>query len=349
MKYILITILFTTVFVFGGCATGAGSGTSTGGVFKSVDSGRTFEAKNVIDEKRSLSRSDVLSIAIDPSDNNIVYVGTERDDIFVSTNGAESWQPISSRLSNITNIIINAFNTQTLYASGMFEKRGSVLKSDDSGKTWERVYVEPTDGTNITAMVVSPVNGDMVYIGTSGGTIARTMNSGKTWENLYHAEKSVNELLIDAGDVNTLYALVDGYDIVKSRDDGLTFESIRDMERDSETEEFYDGTLDSMTVSPSVSGVIVVGTNKGVFKSDNYGQSWVAIDVIASTIGIPIHAININPHNVNQLVYAAAKAVYTSIAGSWAITDTTSNRIVDVIEHDPISSSVVYLGLKKVK
>ena len=349
MKYTLLTILFVTIFVLTGC-TGAGSGNSVGGVLKSVDSGRTFEQKVTIDEDHSIARSDVLSIAVDPSNNNIVYIGTMSNDMYISRDAADSWAPLTSSLSNITNVAINPFNTQTIYASGMYDGRGSVVQSNDGGDTWERIYVEPSDGTNITAMVVSPINGKMVYIGTSGGTIARTLDAGKVWENLYHADDSVNKLLIDAGDVNTLYALVNNTDIIKSRNDGVTFESIRDMERDDElNEELYGGKLYSMTVSPSVSGVIVVGTDKGVFRSSDYGKSWVIVDVIASTIDIPIHAIDINPHNVNQLVYAAAKAVYTSIVDGWAITDTTTNRSVVVITHDPISSVVVYLGLKKVK
>ncbi len=341
-----MTILFLTVGVLAGCVNG-GSGSPTGGVFKSVDGGRLFEPRNTIDEDHTIAHSDVLSIAVDPSDNNKVYIGTKKDDFFVSTDGAQTWSKGSAQLKGIQNIVINPFNTQTIYMSGMYEGRGSVVRSVDGGTEWERVYVEPIDGTNITSMTVSPVNGDMIYIGTSGGTIARTLNAGESWENLYHAEKSVNELLIDAGDINTLYALIDGYDVVKSRDDGATFESIRDMERDYETEKLYEGTLYSMTVSPSVSGVVIVGTDSGVFRSDNYGQSWTPVDVIASTIGIPIHAIEINPHNANQLVYAAAKAVYTSVDDGWAITDTTSNRVVDVIAHDPVDSDVVYLGLRK--
>jgi len=348
MKYTLMTILFVTVFILAGC-TGTESGSSVGGVLKSADGGRTFEQRVTIDADQSIARSDVLSIAVNPSNNNIVYIGTMSNDMYVSHDAADSWESITSALLNITNIEIDPFNTQIIYASGMYEGRGSVVQSSDGGNTWERIYVEPKDGTNITAMVVSPINGEMIYIGTSGGTIARTVNAGKSWENLYRASDSVNKLLIDAGDVSTLYALIDGSDIVKSRDDGMTFSSIRDMERDHTlNEELYGGKLYSMAVSPSVSGVIIVGTNKGIFRSNDYGKSWVAVDVIASTIGIPIHAIDINPHNVNQLVYAAAKAVYTSIADGWAITDTTTNRSVVVITHDPVSSAIVYLGLKKV-
>ncbi len=346
MKYILITILFVIVSSLTGCANSS-SGTATGGVFKSVDEGRTFEPNNVIDENTSLSRSNVFDVAINPVESNIIYAGTERDDIYVSYNGAQSWKSLNSKLTNISSIIINPFNTQILYVSGLYQNRGSVVKSVDGGETWERVYVEPKDGTNVTAMVISPTNGEIIYIGTSGGTIAQTINGGKIWKNLYNAEKRVNDLLIDASDVNTLYALVDRQDIFRSRDNGAIFESIKDLEREKEIENSYEGTVYSMTVSPSVSGVLVIGTDKGVFRSNDYGQSWNSVDVIASTIGIPIHAIEINPHNVDQLVYAAAKAVYTSVADGWAITDTTSNRLVDVIAHDPINAKNIYLGLKK--
>jgi hypothetical protein len=47
------------------------------------------------------------------------------------------------------------------------------------------------------------------------------------------------------------------------------------------------------------------------------------------------------------MVYAAAKAVYTSIGDSWAITDTASNRVVRVIVHDPLNMNIMYLGLIK--
>jgi photosystem II stability/assembly factor-like uncharacterized protein len=348
MRYILVTILLVSIFGLSGCLN-ANSGSTIGGVFKSIDNGRTYESKNFVDEKKSLAKSNVFAIAIDPIESNIIYAGTEKDDVYMSQDGAETWNMLDSKLSNISSIVVNPYNTNILYISGLYQNRGSVIRSIDKGKSWERVYVEPQDGTNITTMILSPKDGNVVYIGTSGGTIAKTVNGGKVWKNLYNAEKKVTDLRIDTSDVNTLYALIETVDILRSRDNGVTFESIKDLERDKETENAYQGNIYSMTVSPSVAGILVIGTDKGVFRSENYGQSWVVVDVIASTIGIPIHAIEINPHNVNQLVYAAAKAVYTSIADGWAITDTTSNRTVDTIVHDPINSNNIYLGLKKVK
>lgn len=347
MRYILSTILFLSILVFTGCLEQS-SGKSIGGVMKSDDSGRTFESRVFIDEKQSLTSSNVSALTVDPSNNRVVYVGTLSNDLYKSIDGTESWVHVATNLTNIKDIAINPFDTQMLYISGLYQGRGSVIKSVDGGVLWNRVYVEPKDGTNITAMAISPINGNVVYIGTSGGTIARTNNGGESWENLYHAASSVNALEIDGGDINTLYALVGGNDIVKSRDDGATFESIRSMQRET-SDDLYTGTIYAMTVSPSVSGVVLIGTNQGVFRSDDYGFIWRPVDVIASTIGIPIHAIAVNPHDASQLVYAAAKAVYTRVPDGWAITDTTSNRSVSVITHDPVDSHVVYIGLENAK
>ncbi len=348
MKKIVNVIIIFAVVIFAGCLDNSGSGSATAGVMKSEDGGKTFLPFNVITEKKSLAGSSVLSIEIDPMDSAVVYAGTEKDDLFVSRDGAISWTVIPTGLVNIGDIAINPFNPQIIYISGMYNGRGSVLRSRDGGENWERVYVEPKDGTSISAMVISPVNANIVYIGTSGGTIARTVNGGDVWENLFHAESSVGTLLIDKGNVNTLYALIDGRDIVRSRDEGATFESIASLQRDSITQKLYQGALYSLTASPVVSGTIVVGTNQGVFRSVDYGLSWTPVDVIASSIGINIYAIEISPHDANQLVFVAAKAVYTSVSNGWAITDTTSNRVVDVITHDPRNANVIYIGLKKV-
>jgi photosystem II stability/assembly factor-like uncharacterized protein len=350
MKYFFSTIILLVTVIFVGCTSNSGS--VNGGVLKSEDEGRTFVPANMIDEEHSIARYNILALAVDPSNNNIVYAGTQGHDLFISQDAAMTWTKLNTALGNIASIVINPFSTQTIYVGGTHEGRGIVVKTVDGGQTWERVYIEPNDGTTITTMAISPVNENTVYIGTSGGTVARTMDAGQTWENLYHVEnkKPIGEILIDSGDVHTLYVLINQTDIVKSRDGGITFESVNDMEREDEIKnKIYDGKLYSMAVSPAQSGVIVVGTDKGVFRSDDYGYIWEPVDVIASSIGIPIHAIEISPHNANQIMYSVAKAVYTSVGGSWVITDTASNKIVKVITYDPIYANVVYLGLIDIK
>lgn len=347
-KSIFIGVLCASIAVVSGCVGTSSSSPAIGGVMKSDDAGRTFSPHNTIDAKRTIARYNVSAMAIDPHNSTTVYGGTTTADLFVSRDGAQTWTLLPCGLTAIHAILVDARNPQTLYVSGMYEGRGSVVRSDDGGQQWRRIYVEPTDGTNISAMVMDPHNTQVVYIGTTGGTIARTDNGGTTWKNIYDAKNRVSALAINPQNVAAVYALVGTTDVVVSYDDGATFESVNSMKRDSATQKKYTGTLHSMTVDPAVPNSIIVGTNSGIFRSYDNGLSWDAVDVIASTVGVPIYALAISPHD-GQLVYAAAKAVYTSVGSEWAITDTTSAYTVGTILHDPFNPNVIYLGMQKVK
>lgn len=327
---------------------GQGSGTATSGVMKSEDGGRTFVPHNVIDAEHTIGRSDIYAMAVDPRNNNTVYAGSEKEDLFVSRDAAKTWSAMQTGLKSITDIAVSSQNSEDIYVSGMYNGRGSVIRTQDGGKNWERVYVEPQDGTNVTVMVMSPINANIVFIGTSGGTIARTNNGGSTWENVHKATSRIEALEINVREPSVIYALVSATDVIVSRDNGVKFENVRNMQRDTSVYKVYEGTAYSMTIEPQKAGSIIVGTDRGIFRSYDYGLGWEAIDVIASTVGLPIQTIAASPHGA-QLVYAVAKAIYTSVENGWVITDTTSSYVVDVIVHDPVNPDIIYIGLKKSK
>lgn len=346
MKVLFRTICILGITVLAGCATSDDD--AVGGVMKSLDTGRTYTSMAVVDDQHTLVRTNVLAMTVDPKNNDTVYIGTDNEGLYISNDAATSWRQVDVQLSNIRNIVVSPSNSQTLYVSGIYKDRGIIIRSDDGGQTWRRVYIEPQGGTDVLALATTPHN-SAIYIGTSGGTIARSMNGGESWENLYYAAHSVNELLVDGGDPNTIYVHISGADMLLTRDGGATFTDVKNMTRDREAQDMYHGTIYSMAVSPVVSGVIFVGTDDGVYRSGDYGQSWLPVDIIASSVGIPIHAIAVSPHNEHQIVYSAAKVLYTSVAGAWAITDIASDRVVDVIVHDPVDPSIVYIGLRKIK
>lgn len=333
------------ILIVGGC-TGQGSGNAVSGVLRSDDGGRTFEPYNRIDDTHTLERADIHALAISPHDNGTIYAGTSNDGLFKSVDGAQTWLLLNTGLVNIGDVAFSVQDADTVYVGGMYNGRGSVIRTKDGGENWERVYVEPQDGTNITAVTISPFAPRTIFIGTSGGTIARTDDQGMTWQNVHKASNVIEDIHIGTNESHVIYALAGSEGVIVSRDNGVLFENVNYMRRDTNVQNMYQGTAYSIAIDPRQVGTVVIGTNQGIYRSRDYGLSWESVDVIASTVGLPVYAVAVSPHN-GQLVYAVAKAVYTGIADGWSITDTTSAYAVDVIVHDPVDSNRVFLGLRK--
>ena len=115
-------------------------GTNGKKLLKSIDGGVTWK-ENQID----IMESDIVMLAMNPSDNNILYAITSyyngkqiitRLDyslsrIFKTIDGGETWQIISDFPAS--KIVINPSNPDILYAG----TQCGIFKSTNSGKTWE--------------------------------------------------------------------------------------------------------------------------------------------------------------------------------------------------------------------
>src|SRR5207247_1808037 len=81
-------------------AVGPSYATSTDGVFKSVDGGETWQAVNT-GLFRGFPKVFLTSLAIDPTNPSILYVGTREAGIFKSTDGGGAWRAINTGLVNL--------------------------------------------------------------------------------------------------------------------------------------------------------------------------------------------------------------------------------------------------------
>src|SRR2546428_5631829 len=143
-------------------------GSASGGVWKSVNGGTTF--KPVFD------RQDVQSIgavAIDPSNPEIVWVGTGEswlrnsvsvgDGIYKSTDGGENWTNVGLKDSeHIAKILVDPKDSNTVYACATGhlwddnDERG-VYKTSDGGKTWRKVLAGPNGSSGCGLHAMSPL------------------------------------------------------------------------------------------------------------------------------------------------------------------------------------------------
>ena len=183
-------------------------GAASGGIFKSTDGGIHWEP--IFDDQPV---SSIGSLAIAPSDANIIWAGTGEtfirsnisigNGIYKSTDGGKTWTHMGlEKTGRIGRIVIDPRNSDIVFAAAMGHCYGpqperGVFRTADGGKTWERVlFVDENTGCSDIAM--DPNNPRILFAGmwqlkiktwgrVSGGPgsgLYMSRDSGITWKHL---------------------------------------------------------------------------------------------------------------------------------------------------------------------
>lgn len=186
-------------------------GAGPGGLWKTVNNGTTFAS--IFDDEQTSSIGDV---AVAPTDDNIVYVGTGEgnlrnstyhgDGVYRSDDGGATWSNVGLRESGqIGRLLVHPTDPDVVYvaAQGRYyaanDERG-VYKTTDGGRSWSRSLGIAVDGVAIgaTDIVMDPRDPDVLYAATyqrirrpwgfsgsgPGSGIHKTTNGGATWTKL---------------------------------------------------------------------------------------------------------------------------------------------------------------------
>jgi photosystem II stability/assembly factor-like uncharacterized protein len=130
-------------------------------------------------------RDKVTTIAIDPNDPDVVYIGTANAGIYKSIDGGLSWQPRQNGLeqANITSLLIDPQKPQTLYAG----TKGLIFKTMDGGNVW--FDITPDRQSDMVpgeayALVMDQENSQHLYLSRPGQQPFATRDGGLHWESL---------------------------------------------------------------------------------------------------------------------------------------------------------------------
>jgi Uncharacterized protein related to plant photosystem II stability/assembly factor len=165
----------------------------------------------------------VMSIAVDPTNNAVFYVGTASGGVWKTVNGGASFQPVFDTQGSfsigwvtvdparphIVWVGTGERNSQRSVAYG-----DGVYKSEDAGRSWTNVGLKASE--HIGRVAIDPKNGDTVYVAAQGPLWApggdrglyKTTDGGKTWNQILKISENtgVSDVVIDPRNPDVIVA-----------------------------------------------------------------------------------------------------------------------------------------------
>lgn len=357
-----------------------------GSLWRTDDGGKTFLAKSKVDEKTSITKADILSIAYHPQKPMVIYVGSVENGIFKTEDGGDQWTPIPFPPKRIYSFILDKNDPDNrMFASGLVNDWGKIFRTDDGGKTWSDVYTEPGQKALITTLSQHFRDRNIIFAGTDTGTVVKSIDSGNTWKNVGNKITGiVADITFDSTKSLSTYLIVFGQKMYYSTDGGIQWidweetkqKEVSDIQDRAAKASSKGNTKEaerlqkqaqalsernqknkmpmgivSIASDPSQSGVVYAGTNAGFFRSSDFGKYWYEINIIESAKKFPIRSIAINPKDSKEIIFVAGKAFYKSTdAGvTWMTTGLNVDRGVSFVTYDPFDSKYLFIGLRNFK
>ncbi|HSP34966.1 MAG TPA: glycoside hydrolase, partial [Thermoanaerobaculia bacterium] len=178
---------------------------------------------------------------------------------------------------------------------------GGIWRSDDAGRTWQPIFDDqPTQ--SIGALAVAPSDPNVIYAGSGeglhrpdlavGNGMYKSNDAGKTWTHLgLDDAQQIANIAVDPRDANRVFVAVLGHPygpnamrgIYRTTDGGRNWQRVlfkdentgaNDVEVDpSDPNTIYAGLWQSR-LGPSEDNNEFDGTNGGLFKSTDGGNTW---------------------------------------------------------------------------
>jgi uncharacterized protein (TIGR03437 family) len=239
----------------------------------------------------------VNAIAIDPRNNDVVYMGAAEGGVWKTTDGGINWKPITDDQASLASgaIAIDPTNPDTVYV-GTGEENfaqdsyygAGILKSTDGGASWTNI-VGPFVRTTIGALAISPSD-HQILLASSRIGIYRSTDGAATWTQVMPGVGT--SVLFDPTDGNTAYAAIGNIfgspvngpsnGVFRSTDGGQTWQQLTGS-GSSALPVSSVGRIE-IAIAPSTPSTLYVGISNsstsnfgnllGIYKTTDGGNTW---------------------------------------------------------------------------
>jgi photosystem II stability/assembly factor-like uncharacterized protein len=254
---------------------------------------------------------DGFTCQVDPNDSDLVYYTSQYGSmgrINVHTGERRAIRPQAEqgqrfRFNWKTPFVLSNHNSKILYAAGNY-----VFKSLDRGDKMRTISPEigATNRGSASALAESPLNPDLLYVGTDDGALWVTSNGGHDWTNITETIKE----LPASGCIASIepsrykegrcYVTIDAHRVDSTapflfvtEDRGATWTSLR--------ANLPDGSARTLREDIQNENLLYVGTEFGAWASVDRGASWLRLNNNLPTVAVHEFA---QPRTANELVAA---------------------------------------------
>lgn len=246
---------------------------------------------------------------VDANDTNVIYALSQRGNFVKSTNNAGSFSGATGGIASgdrknwDTPVTFDPNNSQTLYYGA-----NRLYKTTNAAGSWTAISPDLTNGSGggnnvygtITTIDVSPLDSNLIYVGTDDGNVWVTQNGGTDWSNISVGipNRWVTKVLADRDNVNRVFVTLSGYrygedngNVYRSSNRGQVWGAIGQALPDIPVND----------IVKDAAGSVYLATDVGVFGAATGDYNWEVIDGnLPSVVVTDLHI-----HEASDVLYAA--------------------------------------------
>ncbi len=276
---------------------------------------------------------------VDPTNTNVIYALYQRGNFAKSTNNGTSFSTAmngiasSDRKNWDTPVTFDPANSQILYYGA-----NRLYKTTNAAGNWTAISPDLTNGPytgnltfgTITSIDASPLNSDIIYVGTDDGNVWVTQNGGGNWNNISATlpNRWVTKVLASRENENTVYVTFSGYRY--GEDMGHVFKSTNNGTNWND----LSGSLPDIPINDILQdsfGNLFLGTDIGVLASNDEGINW-------SPLGDNMPSVVVT----DMFIHEPTEYLYVATYGRSSYKIDVSNDILTIEDNALISAIKIF-------